>query len=107
MVLKSLAALLLTAGPAIAQAQFSLLSELTCYENDAFIAQLAQYQAQPLFTGTGYINIITPEAEQQLFTGYYTVWTNQDTGFFVSTVTSEDGITCVLNSGTDFEPFSQ
>lgn len=38
--------------------------------------------------------------------GIVAIWTNQDTGTFSITVTFEDTMTCLLTSGSGFEPYT-
>ena len=107
MVLKSLAVILLTAGSAIAQTNFGLVLDSPCYSTRAVAEQLNDlYGADPLLTGHGTVLTYASATELVLVEGYFTLWTNQDTGFFVTTLTA-DGLTCILITGTDFEPFSQ
>ena len=61
--------------------------------------------ASPLLTANGIVDFIDQEGQQQNIRGFYTLWANQDQELYATTITFSDGITCVLSSGTDFEPF--
>jgi len=61
--------------------------------------------AAPLLTANGIVDFIDQDGQQQNTRGFYTLWANQEQALYATTITFPDGVTCVLSSGTDFEPF--
>lgn len=93
--------LLLT--PAVAQ---TLVTENTCEQTETVGAFLmTDYKEKPLALGTGLVYIIFGDGVTRPMRGMYSLWTNQNTGTFTNTISFSDGITCIIMSGSDFEPY--
>ena len=61
--------------------------------------------AAPLLTADGILNFVDHDNQIKNTKGSYTLWANQEQALYAATITFPDGVTCVLSSGTDFEPF--
>lgn len=90
-----------------AQAQMQMLSANTC-EASNLVAQylMQQYEEKPLAIGTALVYIVIADGSSVPTSGFWTIWTNQDSGSFTNTISFNDGITCILNTGIDFKPYT-
>lgn len=106
-----LTALLLTTTPLVAQENIyknQLWTSTPCGETTQVVEDMMfNLQLDPLVVGQGFIDFVDRNENTQITQGYYTMWTDQDTGIFATTITFSDGITCVLASGSNFEPYTQ
>lgn len=66
---------------------------------------LGKHSEKPLALGTGFVYIIYGDGVVRPVEGMFTLWTNQESGTFTNTISFTDGITCLVMSGTDFEPY--
>ena len=90
------------------QEQFHAILGVPCADAPEFyIAGGSEYYNETiLFSGlTTNILVISEVNEMPVFS-VLAVLVNQDTGTFSISITFDDGVSCLLTSGTDFTPYS-
>jgi len=93
----------LAASTVVAQQQPKMfITQQPCNSYSEIIQTLQQYDEQPLFSGTG----MTIGQGGQAFTGGMFFFVNQDSGTWTMINVYSDGMACLVNNGTDFEPYT-
>jgi hypothetical protein len=88
-----------------ASAQLALITESECAHWSVVGNYLTNFDESPLALGDGFVYIVYEDKTVREERGVYSLWTNQETGTFTNTITFEDGITCILVSGSKFDPY--
>lgn len=86
---------------------FSLHNVTPCIETEDAISNLSKnHQETPLATGVGTVQYFDNQQQIETNAGMFTFWVNQDAGTFTVTMSFQDGITCLLTEGNNFEPYT-
>lgn len=92
----------------LVQEQFHAILGVPCAEAPEFYIDGGSeyYNETILFSGVSANTLVLSEVNEIPVIGVLAMLVNQDTGTFSISITFDDGVSCLLTSGTDFAPYS-
>jgi len=90
------------------QDRFHAILGVPCEESPEFYINMGSeyYDETILFSGLTSNILVLSEVNEMPVSSVLAVLVNQDTGTFSISITFDDGVSCLLTSGTDFTPYT-